>query len=235
MNRVVFSVGVITLLVFAKTPSPVAADGIRSIGDIVAIRVYEQTSGIHQHLFVPNSAALERFEDLNLQFDFSPPTTSERYDVYYSNADGSPNFECGDWITIDGLFPTDQGGFNINGVRIEFSDGSFEFADRWSRVVAMGETGDATSIANAIDSDLSTWTTLGFSTDNKNRLSITVGFESSLGKLGDINCDGAINLLDVAPFVEILTAGGISIKADMNQDGAVDLLDVQPFVNLITG
>ena len=53
--------------------------------------------------------------------------------------------------------------------------------------------------------------------------------------LGDINCDGAVNLLDVAPFVDLLSTGGFSEKADINQDGAVDLLDVQPFVNLLSG
>ena len=52
--------------------------------------------------------------------------------------------------------------------------------------------------------------------------------------LGDVNCDGAINLLDVAPFVEAIT-GKYNFKADINQDGVVDLLDVQPFVDLLTG
>ena len=53
--------------------------------------------------------------------------------------------------------------------------------------------------------------------------------------LGDVNCDGEVNLLDVAPFVDLLTAGTYSIKADINQDGSVNLLDVAPFVELLTG
>ena len=53
--------------------------------------------------------------------------------------------------------------------------------------------------------------------------------------IGDVNCDGVIDLLDVAPFVDILTTGGFSVKADINQDGVVDLLDVSPFVDLLTG
>lgn len=57
----------------------------------------------------------------------------------------------------------------------------------------------------------------------------------SPGLLGDVNCDGAVNLLDVDPFVTLLTSGGYVDKADMNQDGAVDLLDVQPFVDALTG
>lgn len=53
--------------------------------------------------------------------------------------------------------------------------------------------------------------------------------------LGDVNCDGDVNLLDVAPFVDVLTSAGFSDKADINQDGSVDLLDVAPFVSLLAG
>ncbi|MEM9409550.1 MAG: dockerin type I domain-containing protein [Planctomycetota bacterium] len=52
---------------------------------------------------------------------------------------------------------------------------------------------------------------------------------------GDMNCDGAIDLLDVAAFVEVLSAGTFTPKADINEDGVVDLLDVAPFVDLLTG
>ena len=53
--------------------------------------------------------------------------------------------------------------------------------------------------------------------------------------VGDVNGDGFVNLLDVAPFVEILTSGGFSSNADINQDGFVNLLDVSPFVLLLSG
>ena len=53
--------------------------------------------------------------------------------------------------------------------------------------------------------------------------------------LGDVNCDNEVNLLDIAPFVELLSNGGYSNKADINQDDTVDLLDVAPFVDLIGG
>lgn len=52
--------------------------------------------------------------------------------------------------------------------------------------------------------------------------------------LGDINQDGAINLLDVLPFIELLTDGGYQIEADINQDGTVNLLDVSGFVDLLS-
>ena len=53
--------------------------------------------------------------------------------------------------------------------------------------------------------------------------------------LGDVNGDGSVNLLDVQPFVELLTSGGYQAEADINQDGVVNLLDVGPFVELLSG
>ena len=69
---------------------------------------------------------------------------------------------------------------------------------------------------------------------------ITVdNFEFSVegGKVlvGDVNCDGSIDLLDVGPFVDLITNGIFDPKGDINDDGSVDLLDVGPFVGLLTG
>lgn len=52
---------------------------------------------------------------------------------------------------------------------------------------------------------------------------------------GDINGDGAVNLLDVGPFVDRISAGTYSAAADINGDGQVDLLDVGPFIALLNG
>ena len=57
---------------------------------------------------------------------------------------------------------------------------------------------------------------------------ISVGF-----LLGDTNSDGEVNLLDIAPFVNVLATGTFTPEADINQDGSVDLLDVGPFVELL--
>ncbi len=77
---------------------------------------------------------------------------------------------------------------------------------------------------------------------NDNMMSVTlVGspgiFKGDLdgGMLGDINCDGAVNLLDVSPFVNLITAGQFNAKGDINGDGLVNLLDVSPFVALLSG
>ena len=53
--------------------------------------------------------------------------------------------------------------------------------------------------------------------------------------LGDVNCDGLVNLLDVDPFVDLISTGEFSDKADINMDGVVNLLDVTPFIALLNG
>ena len=52
--------------------------------------------------------------------------------------------------------------------------------------------------------------------------------------VGDVNGDGVIDLLDIGPFVQLLTDGEFQIEADINQDGIVDLLDVGPFVEMLS-
>ncbi len=52
--------------------------------------------------------------------------------------------------------------------------------------------------------------------------------------LGDVNQDGIVSLLDVDPFVALLTKTMFQCEADINQDGAVTLLDVDPFVAILT-
>jgi len=51
--------------------------------------------------------------------------------------------------------------------------------------------------------------------------------------LGDVNLDGAVNLLDVAPFINLVSSGSFQAEADINGDGSVDLLDIDPFIALI--
>ena len=52
--------------------------------------------------------------------------------------------------------------------------------------------------------------------------------------VGDCNGDQVVDLLDVQPFVEIITSGVFLAEADVNEDGVVDLLDVGPFVDLLS-
>ena len=55
------------------------------------------------------------------------------------------------------------------------------------------------------------------------------------GLIGDVNMDGQINLLDVQPFIDLLSSGEYQFEADTNQNGVVNLLDVGLFVELLSG
>ncbi len=53
--------------------------------------------------------------------------------------------------------------------------------------------------------------------------------------IGDVNCDGTVNLLDVDPFIDLLASGGFKFQADTNGDGIVNLLDVSGFITALSG
>ncbi|MGE3180889.1 MAG: hypothetical protein AB7N71_04605, partial [Phycisphaerae bacterium] len=61
---------------------------------------------------------------------------------------------------------------------------------------------------------------------------------------GDMNCDGAISVSDIGPFVlaitnaaayEIEYPGCVLLQADANGDGAVTVSDIGDFVALVIG
>jgi DNA-binding beta-propeller fold protein YncE len=60
----------------------------------------------------------------------------------------------------------------------------------------------------------------------------------------DSNCDGAVSVFDIDPFVQALTdrpaweaayACDYLCANDCNQDGAVNAFDIDPFILLLTG
>lgn len=60
-----------------------------------------------------------------------------------------------------------------------------------------------------------------------------VSLEETL--LGDVNQDGVVNFLDIAPFIELLSTDGFSLEADVDGNGVVDFLDISPFITLLSG
>ncbi len=64
--------------------------------------------------------------------------------------------------------------------------------------------------------------------------SIATAIVTSSFELGDVNRDGSINLLDIAPFVDLISSGMFQCEADLNSDGLVNLLDVGPFVDVLS-
>jgi len=54
-------------------------------------------------------------------------------------------------------------------------------------------------------------------------------------KIGDLNGDGIVNILDVIAVVNLVLGGEYNNSADLNSDGNMDILDVVLIVNLILG
>lgn len=71
----------------------------------------------------------------------------------------------------------------------------------------------------------------GFYFDNDATITVTLTGEPLFG---DVNGDGSVDLLDIAPFVDLVTSGEFLAEADINQDKSVNLLDVSPFIDLLT-
>lgn len=52
--------------------------------------------------------------------------------------------------------------------------------------------------------------------------------------LGDVNLDGFVNFLDIAPFINLLSNSSFQAEADVNEDGAVNFLDIAVFIGLLS-
>lgn len=52
---------------------------------------------------------------------------------------------------------------------------------------------------------------------------------------GDVDLDGSVSFLDIAPFISFLSAGDFQAQADTDCNGAVNFLDIGPFINILSG
>ena len=54
--------------------------------------------------------------------------------------------------------------------------------------------------------------------------------------LGDVNCDGNVNLFDIQPFIDVLSGiASFKPQADLNGDGVANLFDIAGFIVALTG
>ena len=100
-----------------------------------------------------------------------------------------------------------------------------------SSSVANGRFGDYFDIAIDPTNDSTFWI-VGETEESFGWNTVVNSFVIPL--IGDVNCDGSLDLLDVAPFIDALNGGVFVEKADINQDGVLNLLDVSPFIELLS-
>ena len=170
-------------MAWALYATPAAATPIRSIPNLQSVVVHERTGGTEPfaNLFGVGSTEIEnRIPVLGAANRDFLGTIVEFYDLYYSDADGTPNID-GMFLTIDAIFDSPSGGgFNVAEVELVYQDTSTELANTFTRVNALGNGTGASTASNAIDGDLLTHTNLGTSLYQNNRLSMTFGFASSI-------------------------------------------------------
>ena len=63
--------------------------------------------------------------------------------------------------------------------------------------------------------------------------SATVTVVPATTLLGDINLDGAVDFLDIIPFIAILSSQSFQEEADLDENGEVNFLDLIPFVDIL--
>jgi hypothetical protein len=149
---------------------------IATLSDLQTVVVHEQTFARTPVPFAPNSSALsvrlaDPLSDANRDFSFF---SGENYDVFYSNADGTPN-PLGAFLTIEAVWPGPSGSMNINEVELQFGGAAphSDFADFVSSFV-YGSSPNVGSEALAVDGDLGTFSRFGVTSSLRMRL--TVGF-----------------------------------------------------------
>jgi len=110
---------------------------------------------------------------------------------------------------------------------IAFDDNGNMTVVSWTGVVYQFD-GDG-NLQNSYDPDPTIPATPG-----KSR-SMAFGFESTPnGLLGDVDVNGVVNFLDIAPFIDQLSTGTFQIEADVNLDGSVNFLDIAPFIAILS-
>jgi hypothetical protein len=150
--------------------------------NLASITLFERTGGSAPDPYtfgVASTTLLGRLSDplTGSNSDFST-AASEFYDVYYSNGDGTPNAN-GAFLTIEALYdgtaPT-NGGLNVAGARLNFSDGSTRAATGVASFLRLGGNSDPDRVPSAVDATLSTHTSMGNTFGQSGRLRLTLGF-----------------------------------------------------------
>ena len=133
------------------------------------------------------------------------------FEVEISNDDGAT------WMTLESIAASDPVNTIGGWIRVVFNvQDVIEPTDQMKIRFTASDTGAASIVEAGVDA-------AGFS---------IVQCESVL--LGDVNLDGEVNLLDVAPFIALLNSGMFQAEADINGDGFVNLLDVASFIELLS-
>ena len=194
MSLLRYLVPAIGVLLMAGTAAQ--AVPIRDLPNLTGVVVFERTGVETPINLLPNGSVITTRLDDRLSFansDFQ--NTSEFYDFFYSDADGTFNPD-GAFLSITAVFdnPAD-GGLNISRVALVLPSGN-EFASFVSSFVSNGAFGFPNSVDNALGDTPNTTTFLGDTAGQPDsfRLRLTVGFESTREAATQVSEPGTLAL-----------------------------------------
>jgi hypothetical protein len=192
--------GLTLLVLLLGLPGWAQALPVRDIPGLVSISFWERTGGSAptESVFAVDGTELTtRLEDpLGAGNHDISGATSEYYDVFYSNADGSFNL-AGEYLTIEGVFQQSLpsgGGLNLAEIGLGFDGAAVEFGNFVANFFAFGDNALPETVVRAIDGDLQTHTTMGNTIDAPERLRVTLGFASSSGTVPEPSTSVLIGL-----------------------------------------
>ena len=133
---------------------------------------------------------------------------------------------------ISGIFTCNTFGSSVIDTQLEIYVG--ETSDSLTQLVFNDDAGCGTQSRTSFPVEAGQRYSIRILSNPPEQKNTLLNYEFMEGAIfGDTNLDGAVNLLDVAPFVELLTSEEYSPVADVNFDGEVNLLDIEPFVELL--
>ena len=56
-----------------------------------------------------------------------------------------------------------------------------------------------------------------------------------MGMLGDVDLNGVVNFLDIAPFIDLLSSQTFQFEADIDGNMVVNFFDIAPFIAILSG
>ena len=128
------------------------------------------------------------------------------------------------------VFVEDDDGLNVDDAVLNVFDGTYVLSDGV-------DDGNGYSNYTVVSGLTAADFTIEITSVNGGRGAIS-GFQIVVGSsflLGDVNRDGMVTFLDIAPFIDVLASNGDQAEADIDGNGVVNFFDINPFILLLSG